>query len=365
MSDRAARVTIADVAAEAGVSTATAGRVLGNYGYVGAELRQRVLSHAAALGYRPNGLARSLITGRTHTIGVVLGDVQSPFYAAVLHAISKRLRAAGYGILITTTDDLVASEVSAVHLLLSRQVEGLIVAPSCDLMGEPKHLAAAARAVPLVQIDRIAGEVAGDAVVVDNRGAAAQAVAVLTDAGHRRIAILFEPETEDEEQGRAITARIVAGEPMGHLAGTNWQRLLGYADALRHAGIALDAALIARVGCNRIDGARDLTAALLDGPDRPTALFTADGLMSQGAMATLVRLGLAVPRDLSLVCFDDLDWMSFLSPGVTAVAQPLEALGEKAADLLLARIAAPHRPPEQFVMSPRLHRRGSVAPPPG
>src|SRR5258708_36260677 len=119
------RVTIIEVARSAGVSTATAGRVLGGYGYASGDIKYRVREAAEALGYRPNRLAKSLITGKTQTIGVVAGDIESPFYASVLRGIGDVARGEGFGVIVTNSDEEPALEREAVQLLLEKQVDGL------------------------------------------------------------------------------------------------------------------------------------------------------------------------------------------------------------------------------------------------
>ncbi|HRJ70244.1 MAG TPA: LacI family DNA-binding transcriptional regulator [Beijerinckiaceae bacterium] len=356
------RITIADVARRAGVSTATAGRVLGGYGYASEEIRSRVRKSAEALGYRPNLLARGLITGRTKTIGVVAGDVQSPFYASVLRGISDVARAEGFGVIVTNSDERTDREVEAVQLLLEKQVDGLIVAPS-DLL-RPAHLHAAVEGGwPIVQIDRVVAGLAADSVTVDNRGAAREAVAHLIAVGHRRIGIVAELE-RSEFPGVEAFVRAVAGGlvPTASLF-PSWQRLYGYLDAHRDAGLSVDPGLIARVGEYSVGAGREETLKLLRHPHRPSALFTADGLMSAAAMDAITTQGIAIPGDLSLVCFDDLDWMRFSKPGVTAIVQPLIALGEAAATIVLARIKGECGADRHVVLATSLAPRGSVATP--
>ena len=123
--DQSHQQPIADVARAAGVSTATAGRVLGGYGYTSDDKKENVLKAAQALGYRPNALARSLITGKTRTLGVVAGDIQNPFYASVLRGISNVAEANGFGLLITNSDELQSREVHSVELLAQKQVDAV------------------------------------------------------------------------------------------------------------------------------------------------------------------------------------------------------------------------------------------------
>lgn len=357
---RSDKITIADVAKLAGVSTATAGRVLGGYGYSREEVRKKVRDSAIALSYRPNKLARSLITGKTQTVGVVAGDIQSPFYASILRGIADVARSQGFGIILTNSDELVSREIEAVQLLLEKQVDGLIVAPS-DLTGS-EHLRAAVRdGCPVVQIDRIVAGLDADSVTTDNVAAARDCVTHLIRAGHRRIGIIAELEQLHHGDVPTFIAAVGNGSIDPAALFTSWQRLYGYVEAHLRADIPLDPALVPRVGAYEMAAAKQETMTLLASPARPTAIFTADGLMSGGAMAAISSLQLRLPHDLSLVCFDDLDWMSFLQPGITAVAQPLTEMGETAARLILARIAGNRDPRRSEILRPALSLRGSVA----
>lgn len=357
---RSDKITIADVARLAGVSTATAGRVLGGYGYSREEIRKKVRESAAALDYRPNKLARSLITGKTQTIGVVAGDIQSPFYASILRGIADVARARGFGIILTNSDELANREIEAVELLLEKQVDGLIVAPS-DLIGSEHLRAAVLGGCPVVQIDRVVNGLDADSVTVDNAAASRDCITHLLQAGHRRIGIIAELEHLQHGGVPDFIAAVGNGTVRPITLATSWQRLYGYVEAHLRAGLKLDPAMVPRVGTYALAAAKNETLALLQGPHRPTALFTADGLMSSGAMAAISALGLQLPRDLSLVCFDDLDWMTFLQPGITAVAQPLTEMGEEAARLILARIDGSASARQSLILRPALSVRGSVA----
>lgn len=152
----------------AGVSTATAGRVLGGYGYTSEEIRDKVKKSADMLGYRPNLLARSLITGRSKTIGVVAGDMQSPFYASILRGISDVVRARGFGLIVTNSDESIDRELEAVDLLREKQADGIIIAP-CDIL-KAQHLHdVVASGCPVVQIDRRVKGLKADLVTVNGR----------------------------------------------------------------------------------------------------------------------------------------------------------------------------------------------------
>ncbi|WP_285291772.1 substrate-binding domain-containing protein [Arthrobacter sp. ISL-28] len=143
----------------------------------------------------------------------------------------------------------------------------------------------------------------------------------------------------------------------------SWQRLQGYLDAHRDAGVSVDPRLIRRVGAYSSEAACQETTELLQAPDRPSAVFAADGTMSDGVMQAIADLDLQVPDQLSLVCFDDLDWMKFMRPAITSVHQPVHRIGSMAAELLLARIAGDSSTPKHNVLEARLHVRGSVSRP--
>lgn len=355
------KATISDVARAAGVSTATAGRVLGGYGYTSEAKKEQVLKAAQSLGYRPNALARSLITGKTRTLGVVAGDIQNPFYASVLRGISNVAEANGFGLLITNSDEMQSKEIQSVDLLTQKQVDGLIVTPSDTRKARHLHGLCTA-GVPLVLIDRAVAGLMIDRVATDNITAAEQAVRRLISAGHRRIAIVGELVDEHSGGLDSFLARAAAGDPVeSETLYPSWQRLLGYIRAHRIERVPLDPRLVLRAGSYSSHAAQAVVQALLEAPQPPTALFTTDGTMSDGAMRAITALALKVPTELSLICFDDLDWMAFLHPGITTVAQPRLAMGEAAARMLLERIRGESYPPRTVLMPADLVERGSVA----
>jgi LacI family transcriptional regulator len=358
---RAKNVTIIEVARLAGVSTATAGRVLGGYGYSSDQIRNKVRRAAETLGYRPNLLARGLITGRTQTIGVVAGDLESPFSASILRGIADVARSKGFGVVVTNSDEIFQREREAVQLLMEKQVDGLIVSPS-DLESS-KHLQdAVASGCPVVLIDRRVQGLQADAVTVDNVEASKDCIRRLIELGHRRIGIIAELEQFASGDLKAFVDRESHSGIDASTLYPSGQRLLGYLQAHRENGVPVNIELIRRVGAYSAKIAKEETRDLLRN-GAPTALFTTDGVMSSGAMDAISSLDLVLPEDLSLICFDDLEWMSFLRPKVTAVAQPLNEMGRAAARLVLARIHGDDLPVEHVSLAATLRERGSVAPP--
>jgi LacI family transcriptional regulator len=360
---RADSVTIIQVAERAGVSTATAGRVLGRYGYSSDEIRDRVNQAAEALGYRPNRLARGLITGKTQTIGVVAGDISSDFYASAMRGIADVARAEGFGAILTNSDESLDLEREAVQLLREKQVDGLIVSP-CDLVGSGHLRAALAAQCRVVQIDRVVEGLPADSVTVDNRGAAKDCVGRLLSAGHTRIAFVAELESSGFGDLAQFVTAVTAGKVNPRSLYPSWQRLLGYLEAHQESGVEPDMDLVVRVGAYSVGAAKSAVLHLLDRDParRPTALFTGDGKMSTGAMAAISSVGLTVPDDLSMVCFDDLDWMSFVGAGITTVVQPVHEMGAMAAEFLLSRIAGDESEFRHVVLPAQIAERGSIGP---
>lgn len=361
MSPKNGKATITDVAKLADVSTATAGRVLGGYGYTSEKMKEKVLSAAKELGYIPNLLARSLMTGRTKTIGVVAGDIESPFYASIIRGIADVAERRGIGLIITNSDEDLNREISSVRLLLEKQVDGLILSPCEPRRSE--HLAAAmAAGIPLVQVDRMVHGLDVDFVGVDNRTSSAQAVGYLLRLGHRRIGMIGEL-VHDEIDLVTFVDKSRGDDRISDSLYPSWQRLHGYLDAHRAAGVDIDERLIRQAGAYTAEAAERQAQLLLADRNMATAIFTADGLMTAGTMSAISASRLTVPDDLSLICFDDLDWMSFLSPGIDAIAQPRGAMGAAAAEILLDRIDKLGGKIRTIKMNPRIINRGSVAPP--
>lgn len=328
-------VTIRDVGQLAGVSQATAARVLGGYGPSSAAVRAKVEAAAEQLGYVPNSIARALASGQTHAVGLVIGDIENPFFAAAARGMSDVLEEHGHTVLLANSDENLDRERTAVEALRARQVDALVVVPSsADAF---PHLRTAAAAAPLVLLDRAVRGLGVDSVTVDNRGGARTAVEHLLEHGHRRIGLISDDPT----------------------ISSSAERIAGYRDAFIGAGLAApDDHLISLGGATRDDGYR-ATRRLLDSPDRPTALFPANNFMTLGAMLALADLGLRVPDDISLVGFDDLEWTTLVDPPLTVVAQPATDLGAFAAERVLMRIAGGGGRPRRFKLETRLIVRGS------
>jgi LacI family transcriptional regulator len=346
--------TLDDVARAADVSRATAARVLGGYGSVSRAASDRVSAAARELRYRPNAVARSMKSGTTRTLGVVISDIQLAFFAQAVRGIVAAARAEDFEVILANTDEDLALERAAVGVLVEKRVDGLIVAPAEP--GESAHLLEAhERGIPVVLFDRGSPGITCDVVVVDNQRAAKNAVRHLIRLGHRRIAIVVEGNT-------ALTAADVVNARLGPDAEmASRLREDGWAAALREAGLPVTDDLICGARYERADACRAAAEALCL-KDRPTALVTTDETMTLGAIDAIQEAGLAIPDDISLVAFDDLPWTSLVRPPLTVVAQPVNELGVAATQRLLGRIAGFEGPPETVILPTTLILRGSTGP---
>lgn len=298
-------VSIKDVAASAGISVATVSRVLNDHPAVRPDTRDRVLAAIAELGYRPNGVARSLRTHQTHTLGLVISDVLNPFFTALARAVEDEARDRGYSVIIGNADERPALQDHHVRTLLERRIDGLLVSPTD---GSSPLLPGVARSdVPVVFLDRWIPGVDAPVIRTDGRAAVRDLVSHLHGLGHRRLAIIAGPATTS----------------------TGNERVDAFRDALAGHGLELPAAYCEEGDYQAASGRR-ATARFLDLPEPPSAVFATDNLMTLGAMDEIRARGLRVPGDIALAAFDDIPWFPHTDPPLTAIAQPTEELGRSA-----------------------------------
>ena len=332
-------VTLKDVAAAAQVSRAQAARALNSYGYVGEETARRVREAAEKLGYQTNLVAQALRSGQLPIVGFVAGDIQNPFFARIAHDLEAELRRHRYNVLIASSEEDLEQEKDLLESMRSLSLRGYILAPASTTSS--RHIARLAReGAAIVLIDRIARGVHSDSVIVDNERGAREAIDYLVASGHRRIGLL-------RDDSRIFTAH---------------ERLAGYLNSLRSHGIGVDETLVG-VSRSTVGHAIGATIRLFSRRDRPTALFTVDSLMTQGALLGLRSMGLSIPHDVSLIGFDDFDLATFTDPQITVVAQPVAEIGPLAAKLLLQRLTGGKTKLHQVRFPTRLITRGSVAEP--
>jgi LacI family transcriptional regulator len=335
VAERRRPVTLADVAREAGTSASTASRALTGRGYVSPDARARLLEAAERLGYVRNAWALALKQRTSNVVGVVVSELGNQFYAGLAAGIEETLRAAGYQMLLVSDNSDGAQELAVTKTFLALRSAGVIMTP----VGRSAAAFLTRHGVDIVEVDRRLADVPCDGVVIDNEHGAKAATAHLLEQGHRRIALLVVETGWTSDAGR----------------------LEGYRAAHADAGVPVDEHLILRIALNAPDAAARI-AALLD-VEAPTAIFAANNALAESAWNVLRQRGLELPRDASLVAFDDVPWMSMVTPGITAVSQPTLELGRRAAQLLLRRFDEPERGPAVEVLQPALIVRGSTAPP--
>lgn len=326
--------TIQRVADRAGVSIATVSRAFADPQAVSDELRVRVQEAARLLSYRPSRAARTLRVGTSQAVGVVIPDLQNPFFTDVVRGIDGVLQAAGYTLLLSNADEDAARERDILETFRAEGVAGIIFVPINAARDTYRRLLAPP--VHTVAVDRLPSNLRADLVTVDNLEGTRVGVAHLIAMGHREVALL--------------------GGPSRH--STAIEREQGYRQALQAAGLPLQSELVYR-GDFREGGGYDGMKALMALPRRPTAVFVANNLMTLGAFRALHEAGIRIPDEVAVVGFDDMPWATSLNPPLTAVSQPSQEIGSAAADLLLDRIARPDRAVRHVILETKLVVRAS------
>ncbi|MHB8293236.1 MAG: LacI family DNA-binding transcriptional regulator [Acidimicrobiales bacterium] len=326
---------ILDVAKRAGVSTATVSRYLSG---------QQVRSAAAIrksideLAYRPTAAARSLRSGVHYAIAVIVPDVANPFFGGVVRGIESVCRGGPYSVILYNTDESSDLEDRVVAEVLGR-ADGIILTPATEQDEAPLHVREAG--VPLVFVDRELPGEGFDSVLVDNVGGARSAVEHLLSLGHEKIATISGPLNTTPGRGRHE----------------------GFLAALEDHGVSVPSDYL-QIADFREPGGYEAMLRLLALPAPPTAVFSANNLMTVGALKVLHSMRVRVPQDLSLVGFDDLDLASLLRPPLTVIDRPAIDQGVLAARLLLARlVGSGDQGPQRVIMGTRLVERASCASP--
>jgi LacI family transcriptional regulator len=307
--------TIRDVARRAGVSVATASNVVNGARPVGEASRRKVLEAIAALDYRLDRAASALRGRSTRLIGMVVPDITNVFFASLVHGIETLAERDGYDLLIASTSEDVANERRRIEALIGRRIDGLIVVPADDeSMTALKEGADSARLPPTVLVDRAAESPGFDTVRADGFAGGYAAARCLLDLGHRDIAVLTHSKRLDNIE----------------------QRIAGCRRALGEAGLEGGARVL--YGGHDLESLRAAIELELKSADRPTAIFALTNVCALASIKAARGLGLEIPGDVSIVGFDDFDWMSALSPYLTTVAQPVDDFASTAWRLLMRRL---------------------------
>jgi LacI family transcriptional regulator len=338
LSDRPA--TLRDVAAAARVHPATASRALnpGTRLLVSEETARRVIEAAERLGYRPNPVARSLRTRRSHTIGLLIPDLNNPLFPPIVRGLEDRLAGHGYVALIGNTDGDAKRERLVFDQMRARHVDGFVLATAT--LHSPILDEAVEADLPVVLMNRTAQGYPFSSVSVDNEQGVRAAVAHLASLGHTRI---------------------------GHIAGpqeisTGVSRLRGFLDGMRQQGLAAaDSQIVYASGYTIEEGLR-CARELLAAHSELTAIAAANDMLAVGCYAAFDELGLRCPEDISVIGFNDMPFIDRLRPPLSTVRFPHYQLGTEAAKLLIERIEGGGGPVKILFLAPELVARGSTTP---
>jgi DNA-binding LacI/PurR family transcriptional regulator len=309
------KVTITDVAQQAGVSKSTVSRIInGNFGQNTEETIQKVLKVIEELDFRPNALAKGLKLMKTNVIGIILSNLQNPFWIKVLEGVEDTCRSRGYSLMICNSNEEAEIEKEHIKAFQMRQVDGIILNPTVKNMNLYEQLKK--DQFPFISINRKIDGQELDMVLVDNIMGGRIAVEHLLKLGKKKIAIILYPP-------EGISPRM--------------ERLSGYKEALQNSGMVIEPGLIVLVE----EGTGTVQIAikeLLNGTNKPDAIFSTNNMMTLEILEGIKELGLKVPNDISLVGYDETVWSKHLNSPLTTVNQPSYEMGQLAAERLISLI---------------------------
>lgn len=326
-----------DVAKRAGVSIATVSRVLNNNGKVNDATRTKILKAIKELKYQPSRVAKRLrsksISG--NLLGVLIPDIQNPFYVDVLEGIEEVAYKNNYALIMCNFSQDEKKEKLYLEILLSEGIDGLIAAPAS---GEDVQLKKIIKeGLPVVCVDRGLNGTDVDVVLVNNENGAYNAVDYLAKKGYKRIAY-------------------ISGLPT---IPSSKEREKGYRQAILDNRLTIEEELI-KYGDSKLQSGIDLCKGLLDLPKPPDAIFTGNNLITLGALEVIHSRDLSIPEDVAIVGFDDMFWSNSLNPPLTAVKQPAREIGRRAGELLIQRVNEPERSSIQMILNTELKKRSSA-----
>jgi DNA-binding LacI/PurR family transcriptional regulator len=327
--------TMKDVAILAGVSIQTVSAIINDKPGISPETSTRVKEAIQQLDYRPNSGARSLRTRQTHTLALILTDINNPSLATIASAAEDIAHSFGYNLVLYNTHDDLEREANYVRTVSQRWMDGVILVATGDQMTSLDSLEQAG--IPTVVIDRIPMGYSGPSVTLDNFMAGQIAADYLVKLGHRRITQIVGPLN-------LLLAR---------------ERSAGFKDGLKRAGL-VSTGLVSSEGDWTCQSGYQAMQQILGGPEIPTALFVANDRMAIGAIKAIMEKGMHVPEDISVIGVDDIEVSSFQSPPLTTIRQSFKEMASKCVCLLIEILAGKEPAQLQIVMEPQLIERKST-----
>lgn len=326
-------VKIKDVALAAGVSTATVSRVIANKPHVREEIREKVKAVVDQLGYRPNLVAQNLRAQQSKIIGLIVSDIQNPFFRYVSRAVEDIAHQNGYSVILCNNDEDPEKEKMYLQLMQDQNIAGLILSPTRKAAQDFSSISKLN--IPLAVIDRRVTNYEIDNISIDNSFSAEKVTAHLCDNGYKRIAGIF-----------------------GDGSTTGMERYEGYLKGLKKAGLKTPKELI-KFTAPREEAGYQTTLHLLQLDHPPDAIFASNSLLAAGVLQAIQEQQLSIPDQIALATFDDTSWTKLVTPAITVVDQPAYEIGQTATELLMQRIKDPTRPTREIILKGNLIIRQS------
>ena len=333
-------VRMKDVAKELNLSVVTISKVLRGHTDISPATRDRVLRRVRELGYRPNLAARSLVTGRTYMVGVVVPDLKHPFFAEIAGGVGSRIRRKGYRMVIASSEEDPNLEIEAIESFLAHQVDGLIVASTLTEAHRDVFLRIETQNVPYILVDRKIAGLRADFIGVDDEAIGVMATEHLINSGRRRIAHIRGPENS-----------------------TGTERFRGYLKAMAGHGLTVTHNYVMTVDHPDISGEEggfQRMQQLLSADPRPDAVFCNNDLIAIGALRSILNHRLRVPDDIALIGVSNLSHLDLLKLPLTSIDQSAGLIGDRAANILLRRMeSGPKARPARILLPHKLVIRDS------
>lgn len=327
-------VTMRDVATAANVSTATVSRVIANKPHVREDVRKTVKAVIEQLGYRPNLVAQNLRARQSKIIGLIVSDIQNPFFRYISRAVEDTALQNGYSVILCNNDENPDKENMYLQLMQDQNIAGIILSPTITACNQFERILK--MNIPLAVIDRRVTGFDVDNISIDNVFLAENAVTHLCNNGYKRIAGIF-----------------------GDGSTTGKERHQGYRNALKKAGLKTHKELIKFAGPREETGYQ-IAIEFLQNNQPPDAIFTSNSLMAAGVMHAIQEKGLSIPEQIGIATFDDTSWTKLVTPDITVVDQPAYEIGQTATELLIQRIKDPSRPTREIILKGKLIVRRST-----
>lgn len=324
-----------DIAKVAKVSSNTVSRALNDKSDISIETRERILDIAKSMGYVHNTLAKSLRSQKTKIVGLVVSDNSNPFFCRVVKGIEDTLSQNGYSLILCNTDENYSKEIVAIDALVGRKVDGILITPTQAERQDISKLISTG--ISIVLIGRHFHDMEVDYVINDDKGGAFAAVDHLIRLGHKEILFINAPD----------------------YISSATERLVGYKEALEKNNLKPNPNLI-RVCGNKTERAYNSMKGVLVEGVKFTAVFTFNDIMALGVIKALKEFNLKIPEDISIVGFDDIEFVSMLEPPLTTVYQQKYQLGVESARILLEKMQGKHHNVQQVVLPSELVVRGST-----